>query len=126
MLREIFTRVFFIANLAHDHHLRAITLDVFVQLSTRHMLVLITIANVAAKLRAVELSMNLQLSQGLPNDLSFTIWSRASMWELAEINTVLEYFVHWLQEVTSCLAIWAADVKVGRDTRLLASSSHAR
>lgn len=48
------------------------------------------------------------------------------MWELAEIYTVLEHFVHRLQEVAPCLAIRAADVIVGRDGGHFASwSFHA-
>ena len=65
------------------------------------MLILITIANVAAELWTVELGVHLQLTQGLPNDLAFPVRSRASMWELTKIDTILEYFVYGLQEVAS-------------------------
>jgi hypothetical protein len=60
------------------------------------MLILISIANVAAEFGAVELSVDLKLTKSLPDDLAFTLWSWASMWELAEIDTILQNFVYWL------------------------------
>ena len=94
-----------------------------VQLGTGHMLILISIANVAAKFGAVELGVDLELAESLPDDLAFTLRSWASMWELAEIDTILENFVYWLQKVASALAIWAAEVKIWSDSWLIDHSS---
>ena len=89
VLRKVLSRVLFVADLAHDHDFRTVPLYMFIQLSARHVLELISITNVAPELRTVELCVNLQLTEGLPNDLALPIRSWTSMRELTKVDTVL-------------------------------------
>ena len=73
MLSEFSSGVFLVTNLTHNHYFWAVSLDMIVQLRSGHMLVLISIANIAAKLWAVELGVGLQLAESLPNDLILSI-----------------------------------------------------
>lgn len=114
VLRELGASVLTVADLAHDEHVRALTLNVVKELGARHMLVLLTVANVATKLGTMELSVRLQLTERRPDDLRFTTGTHASVRELAEIDTVLQHLVHFLQEVTAGLAVGAADIVLGR------------
>ena len=59
MVVELIADVLAVADLAKDLDLGALHLDVVIQLGPRHMLVLIQIADVATKLRAVILCMGL-------------------------------------------------------------------
>jgi hypothetical protein len=62
------------------------------------------------------LSMCLQLTQSFPHDLAFTLWTWASVRELAKVNTVSKYLVDILQEVALSIAVWAAHLMVWTET----------
>jgi hypothetical protein len=111
MALELISSILFVADLAHNLHFWAISLDVIIKLSSCHVLELLSIANVATEFGALVLSMCLELTEGLPDDLRATFSGPASMRELTEVNTVSKNLVDLLQEVTSSLAIWAADIK---------------
>ena len=76
------------------------------------MLELLSIADVAAELGALVLGMSLELSQGLPDNLGTTLVRPASVRELAEVNAVTKDLVDLLHEVSSGLAVGAADVEL--------------
>jgi hypothetical protein len=73
MLSKYIARVFFVTNLAHDLDLRTIFSNVVVKLSTSHMLILFTVADITTELWAIELSMCLELIQSLPDDFTMAI-----------------------------------------------------
>ena len=84
------------------------------------MLELLSIADVATELGALVLGMSLELSQGLPDNLGTTLGRPASMRELTEVDTVAKHFVDLLHEVTSSLAVGAADIELwGHEFSLL-------
>lgn len=72
-----------IADLTHNQHLWAITLDVLLQLHPRHALELRPVADLTAEFRAVETSVRDQLIHCEPFDFSAFI---AHMRELTEID----------------------------------------
>ena len=110
MIVELSSWILLVADLAHDQDLWAISLDMVVKLGSRHVLELRSVTDITAELWAVELSVGLELSESLPDDgLLSTL--PASMWELTEINAVLENLVYFLEEVTTSLAIGTADVE---------------
>lgn len=74
------------------------------------MLELLTIADVAAELRAVELGMNLQLRESHPEDLALPGALDALVREFAEVDAVLEHLVDRLEEVSGNPAVRAAGV----------------
>jgi hypothetical protein len=108
---EFGSRILLVADLAHDLDLWAISLDVVIELSPRHVLILLPIADVASELWTVELSMGLELAKSLPDYLGSLV-GVASVRELAEVNAVLEHLVNWLHEVTTSLAARAAGIVV--------------
>jgi hypothetical protein len=111
MASKFVSSIVLVAYLAHNFDLWAISLDVIIELSSCQVLILLSIANITAKFRARILSMCLEFSKSLPDDfatLSFLIV--ASMWELTEINTVSKNLVDLLHEISSSLAVRAADV----------------
>lgn len=107
MLGKFSSSEFFYTNLALDHNLRAIFLDVISKLSSSHVLELSEIANIATILGAfVILSMFLELSYGFPQD--FSVGSLiALVRELAEVNTVSNNWINLDQKVTFALAVGA-------------------
>lgn len=111
MLGEISSIEFFITNLALDHHLRALSLDVLEELLSIHMLVVLVVADITTEFGAVEHGVLLQLPHGLPNNDTFIVSSVAFMWEFTEVNTVSQYLIDLLQEVTSGLAVGTARVE---------------
>jgi hypothetical protein len=96
--------------LADDLNVWAIFFDMFLQLVSRHVLILISKTNIATEFGTIKLSMGLEFTKGLPNDLASTIGYEALMWELTEVNAILEDLIHILQEVTASLAVWTADI----------------
>ena len=108
MFSKITSRIFFVADLAHDKNFWAVSLDMIMELGSGHMLELRSVADITSELGAVELSVCLELTEGLPDDL--TAIFIASMWELTEINAVLNNLVNFLEEITTSLAIGAANV----------------
>jgi len=82
------------------------------ELSSGHKLILVSVANIATKLWAIELSVSLKFTKGLPDNFTVSLKRWASMWELTEINTVLKNLVNFLQEVSSSLTVGAADIIV--------------
>jgi len=109
MLVKLTSRILLIADLAHDKYFWAVSLNVIVELGSRHVLELWPIADITPKLGAVELSVCLELSEGLPDELTTRIW--ASMWELTEINAVPDNLVDFLEEITASLAVGAANIE---------------
>ena len=103
---ELISCVLSIADLAQDFNFWAFHFDMIVELSSGHMLILIKVANITTKFRAMVLSMCLKLSQGFPNNFLLARTFDAAMRELAEINTVAENFVDLLHEVTLGITIW--------------------
>ena len=59
VIGEFCSDIFLVADLAHDHHFRAVPLNVLMKLASGHVLVLLSVADVAAKFGAVELSVGL-------------------------------------------------------------------
>ena len=74
------------------------------------MLEFFTVADVAAEFGAVELSVSLEFAKGLPDDLSSSIVSEASVRELAEVDTIPKNLVHFLHEITSSMAVRARSI----------------
>ena len=99
-------------QLALDHDFGAVTLNMLEELLASHVLVLFLVADVAAELRALSHRMFLQLDESLPDDLTMLAVHIASMRELAEVNAVTKDLVDLLHEVSSRLAVGAADVKL--------------
>ena len=106
---EFTTGELLVAYLTHDLDFRAILFNMIVKLSSRHHLRFLPVANITAKFGTVELRVSLQFTKSLPYNVIGT-W--AFMRELTEINTVLDDFVDWSQEVTTALAIRAANIVV--------------
>jgi len=100
----------FIADLAHDKNFWAVSLDMVMELGSSHVLELGSVADITSELGAVELSVCLELTEGLPDDNFLTILI-ASMWEFTEINAVLQHLVNFLEEITASLAIGAANIE---------------
>ena len=73
VLSKYIARIFFVANLTHDLDLGTIFSNVVVELSTSHVLILFTVANVATEFWAIELSMRLEFIQSLPDDFTVPI-----------------------------------------------------
>jgi hypothetical protein len=96
MVLEFGSGVLFVANLAHHFHFRAISLDVVVELRSRHVLKLFTVADIAAKFWTFKLSMGLKLAKSFPDNLRVSCLNVASMRELTEVNTVSKDFIHLL------------------------------
>jgi len=113
---EITTGELLIAYLTHNQDLRTILLNMIIQLPSSHHLCILPVAYITPKFRAMELSMSLKFTKGLPNDF---VGAGAFVGELAEIYAVLDNFVNWSQEITTALAVWAADIVV-RSIELLA------
>ena len=67
---EFCSDIFLVADLAQDLHLGAVPFDVLIKLASGHVLVLLSVADVAAKFGAVELSMGLQFTESLPDNLT--------------------------------------------------------
>ena len=75
------------------------------------MLELLSVADVASEFWALVLGMSLQLSKSLPNDLRSSRLGPASVRELAKVNAVPQHLVDLLHEVSSGLAVGAADLE---------------
>ena len=116
MLVELSSWILFIADLAHYKDFRAVSLDMIMKLGSSHVLKLWSIADIASKLGAVELSVCLQLTEGFPDELSSFSW--ASMRKLTEINAIPNNLVNFLEEVTASLAVGAANVEASRGCSL--------
>jgi hypothetical protein len=117
---ELASSVLFVANLAHDLDLRAISLEVVKQLGSCHMLELLSVADVTAKLGALILGVRLELSKSFPDDLtSHVASSPTSVGELTEVDAVSEDLVDLLHEVSPSLAVGAADVKLWSGVHLI-------
>ena len=114
VVRELRANVLTVTDLAHHLDVGTLVFNVVVELSARHMLEFLSIANVTAKLRTVELCMRLQFSERLPDNFALAIRRRALMRELTEVNTVLKNFVDRLEEVTTDLTVGAAHLEVRR------------
>jgi hypothetical protein len=59
MTTEFCSGVLLVTDLAHHLHLGTVSLDVVVQLRSSHVLELLSVADIASKLRAVKLSVSL-------------------------------------------------------------------
>ena len=106
---EISSVEIFDANLALNHNLRALSLDMLKQLGPGHVLEILVIANVASKFRTFVHSVLLKFTHRLPNDwaISFLV---ALVRKLTKVNTVLQHFVNVGKEVSSGLTIWATNI----------------
>lgn len=93
VVRELSSVELPLADLALYDDLGALSFDVLEQLSPGHVLVVLVIANIAAKLRALVHRVLLQLGHGLPNDFLFSSIPPALVWELAKVNTIAKNFV---------------------------------
>ena len=82
------------------------------ELSSGHKLILVSVANIATKLWAIELSVSLKFTKGLPNNFTVSLKRRASMWELTEINTVFQNFIDFSKEISFSLTMRAANFKI--------------
>ena len=103
VVREVPPIEVLVTNLALDHHLWALALDMLEKLGTGHVLEIFMVTNVTAKLRAIIHRVLLKLLHRFPNDFSvFVLFPvlEAPMWELTEIDAVLQDLVDSLQEVS--------------------------
>lgn len=81
--------ILLIADHAHDFDIRAVSLDVVIKLGSGHMLKLLSIADIATELRAVVLSVSLEFSKSLPDNLTtIALLVPASVWEFTEVNAI--------------------------------------
>jgi len=112
MSLKLVPSVLLVAHLAHHLHFWAVPLNVVVQLGSCQVLELLSVADVAAEFRALVLGVSLKLSQGLPDNFGTTLVRPASVRELAEVNAVTKDLVDLLHEVSSGLAVGAADVEL--------------
>ena len=81
--------VVFHASLALNHDLRTFSFDMLEELGPGHMLKLLSIADIATELRAVVLSVSLEFSKSLPDNLTtIALLVPASVWEFTEVNAV--------------------------------------
>ena len=81
--------ILLIADHTHDFDIRAVSLDVVIKLGSGHMLKLLSIADIATELRAVVLSVSLEFSKSLPDNLTtIALLVPASVWEFTEVNAV--------------------------------------
>jgi len=109
MLSELSSLKWFHTDIALNHNFRAVPLNMISQLSSRHVLEFLKVADVTTVLGAlIVLCMLLELSNGFPND--FTIWSFITlMREFAEIDAVSYNWVDLLENVSLALAMWACN-----------------
>ena len=103
-------------QLTLDHDLGAFALNVLEKLRASHMLILLLVTDVAAKLRALNHGVLLELEQRLPDDLALLAVNVASMRELTEVDAVAQDFVDLDDEVAALLAVRAANVITGSQT----------
>lgn len=92
------------------------------------MLVLLSVANVTAEFRAVKLSMCLQFIKSFPHYFSSSIISIALMWKFTKVDTVLQYFIDFLQEFSTLSTIGTTKIFTHRldsiSAWLTSSSNH--
>lgn len=100
-------RELLVANLAHDQDCRTLRLNVIDELIPSQMLKLIQVADFAAELWAVELAVLLKLRHSLPDYNLATVRVEATVRKLAEVDEVLQNFVHVAEEGTLDVAVWA-------------------
>ena len=127
MIRKFSPEILFIAYLAHYQNLRTVFLNVFIQLTSSHVLVLLSVANVTTEFRAVKLSMCLQFIKSFPHYFSSSIVSIAFMWKFTKVDTVLQYFIDFLHEFSAISTIWTTKIFTHRLDSISAwvsSSSH--
>ena len=67
---ELTSSMLLVTDLAHDFYLWAISLDMVVELGSGHVLELLSEADVATKLGALELRVTLELSKSLPDNFT--------------------------------------------------------
>lgn len=87
-MRKFSSNIISIANLAGDWHVWAFYLNMLMELSSCKVLKFFSIANIATKFWAMELSMYLKFSKSFPNDFRLSVLV-ASVGEFTKINTVL-------------------------------------
>jgi hypothetical protein len=110
---EVASSILLVAHLAHHQNLWTLKADMLLELSSGHVLELVSKANVATKLWTVELGMSLELAQSLPDDVvSTTLDGWTSMRKFTEINTVFQDLVYFSKKITFRLAIRAANIKL--------------
>ena len=68
MIVEVSSSIFFIANLTHQQYLWALDTDMFLKLSSGHILKLVSIADIATKLWAIKLGVSLKFTKSLPDN----------------------------------------------------------
>jgi hypothetical protein len=95
-----------ITDLTLDHDLRTFTFDMLEQLSSRHMLEFLLVADITAKFRAIINCMSLKLFHGFPDEFSLFVILVASVRKFTKVNAVLKNTVNLFQEVWFS-AIWA-------------------
>ena len=109
VLVELSSWILLVADLAHAKNFWAVSLDMIMELGSSHVLELGSIADITSKLGAVELSVCLEFSEGLPDDHSSIFI--ASVREVTEINAVLKNLVNFLKVITASLAIGTANIE---------------
>ena len=107
---KVLSRILFVTNLAHHQNSRTLNFDVFKELLPGQVLEVLNVAEIASKLRAIELSMVLQLGERLPDNFVSSVLRLAFMWEFTEVDHVFENFVYFFHEVAARLTVGAANV----------------
>ena len=69
MSLKLVPSVLLVADLAHNLHFWAVSLDVVVQLRSCHVLELFSVADVASEFGALVLGVSLEFSKGFPDNL---------------------------------------------------------
>jgi hypothetical protein len=101
----------FVTHLALHWNFRAFSLDMLENLGTSHVLKVFVVTDIASKLWTVEHRMFLQLSHRLPDYFPVLWVFEASVRKLAKVETVPQHLVHFLQEISSLLAVGTANFK---------------
>ena len=73
MIVEVSSLVFFIANLAHQQHFWAFDTDMFLKLSSGHILKLVSVADIATELWAIKLGVSLEFTKSLPDNFTVSL-----------------------------------------------------
>ena len=98
------------ADLTLDSYFRTFSFNVLKQLLTGQSLEIFMVTNVTSKLRTVEHGMLLEFFHCFPDNFSVFVIFKASVREFTEVDAIAKHFINFLEEVTTHLAVWTADI----------------
>lgn len=97
-------------DLTLDSYFRTFSFNVLEQLLSGQSLEIFMVANVTSKLRTVEHGMLLEFFHCFPDNFSVFVIFKASVREFTEVNAIAKHFIYFLEEVTTYLAVWTANI----------------